>query len=348
MPDPRKSGFLLIGLTQSAPTVKSGLSSPLVTGETILRALDGLYGRQLLPEEVTRVTLPTVGLGYPAGKDPQCRSPSSHRSGGTMTDLPKEARGDWARGHRVAVVTGGARGIGEAVVRRLSETMGLTTMIADRDEAAADALACDLAENGARVHAMQLDVSSAESVDDFYAKLSEGFGRCDVLVNNAGIASFASFAEVSLDDWNAHLSVNLTGALLMAQRAVPLMEQAHWGRIVNVTSISGIRASVGRAAYGTSKGALCALTRQMAVELVSSGITVNAVAPGPVDTAMAQRLHSDGMRESYNSLVPMGRYATPSEVAAPIAFLCSDDASYITGQILSVDGGYMAAGLLRY
>jgi 3-oxoacyl-[acyl-carrier protein] reductase len=265
-----------------------------------------------------------------------------------MTNVKRAIVGMEATNDRVAVVTGGAHGIGEAVVRRFAGGMGLTTIIGDLDEVAANGLAIELVRQGSRAHAMKLDVGSSESISEFFAKLSAEFGRCDVLVNNAGIARIAPFAEVTLEDWNAHLAVNVTGALLMSQKAVPFMIRANWGRIVKVTSISGIRASVGRTAYGTSKGALSALTRQMAVEFATSCITVNAVAPGPVETAMAQELHSTEMRELYNSMVPMARYVTPSEVAGAIAFLCSDDATYVTGHTLLVDGGYVAGGLLRY
>jgi len=265
-----------------------------------------------------------------------------------MTISHNKETGSALTSDRVAVVTGGAHGIGEAVVRRLAEAMNFTTIIADVDQVAAHALAKELIAKGARAFPMQLDVGSADSIREFFDILNTEFERCDILVNNAGIAKIVPFAEVTLEDWNAHLKVNVTGPLLMAQRAVPLMIRAHWGRIVNVTSISGIRASVGRTAYGTSKGALSALTRQMAVELASSCITVNAVAPGPVETAMAREAHTVEVRELYNSMVPLGRYVTPDEVAGAIAFLCSDDATYITGHTLLVDGGYVASGLLRF
>ena len=175
--------------------------------------------------------------------------------------------------------------------------------------------------------------------------MSKRFGRLDALVNNAGVASFKPMLETTLEEWSHVLSVNLTGPFLMAQEAAPLMREAGGGAIVNVTSISGVRASTLRVAYGTSKAALAHLTKQQAVELASLGIRVNAVAPGPVDTAMAKAVHSPAIRKDYHDTIPLNRYGLEEELAEAIVFLCSDRASYITGQILAVDGGFQAAGI---
>jgi NAD(P)-dependent dehydrogenase (short-subunit alcohol dehydrogenase family) len=192
-----------------------------------------------------------------------------------------------------------------------------------------------------------VDVSAAESVAALFEWLTDDLGRCDVLVNNAGIATTAPVSELPLERWNSTMAVNVTGALLMAQHAIPLMKQGGWGRIVNISSISGVRASAGRIAYGTSKAAIIGLTRQLAIELAPDNITVNSVAPGPVDTATARALHTELTRQSYVRMIPMRRYGRPEEIAAAVSFLCSEDASYITGHTIPVDGGYLAAGVIE-
>jgi NAD(P)-dependent dehydrogenase (short-subunit alcohol dehydrogenase family) len=176
------------------------------------------------------------------------------------------------------------------------------------------------------------------------AAIERRFGRLDALVNNAGIAVFAPLMETSDADWKRVLEVNLTGAFLCTRAAVPLMRR-YGGAIVNITSISAVRASTLRSAYGTSKAGLAYLTKQLAVELASLGIRVNGVAPGPVDTAMAKVVHTPEIRADYHDAIPLNRYGLEEELAEAVFFLCSDRASYITGQILAVDGGFDAAGI---
>lgn len=241
---------------------------------------------------------------------------------------------------RVAVVTGGAMGIGAEVCQRLAAT-GMTVIIADRDEAAARATAATL--QGAE--ALAMDVSDAGSVENAFAEVERRHGRCDVLVNSAGIAKVYPFLEFPLDNFAATMAVNVTGTLLCCQRAARLMVARKWGRIVNIASVAGMRAvGTGRTAYGTSKGAVIALTRQMAVELAEHGVTANAVAPGPVDTPMTRVLHTEQFRREYEKAIPMNRYATVGEIAAAVMYLVSEDAGFVTGVTLPVDGGFLASG----
>ena len=165
------------------------------------------------------------------------------------------------------------------------------------------------------------------------------------MINNAGVAVFEPLMETSEADWSRVLAVNLTGPFLCTKAAVPLMRHHGGGAIVNITSISGLRASTLRSAYGTSKAGLAHLTKQLAVELAELGIRVNGVAPGPVDTAMAKAVHSAEIRADYHDAIPLNRYGLEEELAEAVYFLCSDRASYITGQILAVDGGFDAAGI---
>jgi 3-oxoacyl-[acyl-carrier protein] reductase len=249
-------------------------------------------------------------------------------------------------GSGVAVVTGGAVGLGAAIARRLSAD-GFQVVIADLKSEGAEELAKDICARGGRARGHQVDVSAADSVSALFEWIEGDLGRCDALVNNAGVASTSPMIELPFEHWSSTFAVNVSGPLLMAQRAVRLMQQRGQGRIVNIASISGVRASAGRAAYGTSKAAVIGLTRQMAIEFATDGITVNAVAPGPVDTPMSRDVHTDVTRESYYRAIPMRRYGRPEEIASAVSFLCSDDASYITGHTIPVDGGYLAAGVLE-
>lgn len=242
---------------------------------------------------------------------------------------------------RVALVTGGGRGIGLATARRFLEE-GWEVAILDVEQ---DVLAAGGASLPSPTLAVLCDVSDPAAVSDALARVIARFGRLDALVNNAGIAIFKPLLETTLEEWNRVLAVNLTGPFLMTQAAAPLMAANGGGAVVNIASISGLRASTLRVAYGTSKAALMHLTRQQAVELASLGIRVNAVAPGPVETAMAKAVHTPEIRADYHAAMPLNRYGLESELADAIFYLCSPRASYITGQILSVDGGFEATGI---
>jgi len=245
---------------------------------------------------------------------------------------------------RVAFVTGGAMGIGADVSHRLAAA-GMTVIVADRDTGAAEKTAAELRAQGLRAEAQAIDVGDAESVARAFAELEQRHGRCDVLVNSAGVARVFPFLEFPLDNFVTTMNVNVTGTLLCSQHAARLMVRHKWGRIVNVASVAGMRAvGTGRTAYGTSKGAVIALTRQMAVELAEHGVTANAVAPGPVDTPMTRELHTDRFREEYCKAIPMNRYGTTGEIAAAVMYLVSEDAAYTSGVTLPVDGGFLASG----
>jgi NAD(P)-dependent dehydrogenase (short-subunit alcohol dehydrogenase family) len=244
---------------------------------------------------------------------------------------------------KVALVTGAARGIGLAVAKRfLADGWRVALLDIEREllQGAVAALAAP-----EHTLALACDVSDAGAVTGAIEAASRRFGTLDALVNNAGVAVFAPLLETSDADWNRVLAVNLTGPFLCTKAAAPLMREHGGGAIVNITSISAVRASTLRSAYGTSKAGLAHLTKQLAVELASLGIRVNGVAPGPVETAMAKAVHTPEIRADYHDAIPLNRYGLEEELAEAVFFLCSDRASYITGQILAVDGGFDAAGI---
>jgi NAD(P)-dependent dehydrogenase (short-subunit alcohol dehydrogenase family) len=244
---------------------------------------------------------------------------------------------------KVALVTGAARGIGLATARRfLAEGYRVALLDIDGDNLKHAVAA--LAKPDITM-ALECDVSDPARVQRAFDDLIKTFGRLDALVNNAGIAIFKPILDVTYEDWSRVIAVNLTGPFLCTQAAAPLMRDAGGGAIVNITSISGLRASTLRTAYGTSKAGLAHLTKQQAVELASLNIRVNAVAPGPVDTAMAKAVHTPEIRADYHDHMPLNRYGLEEELAETIFFLCSPRASYITGQVIAVDGGFDSTGI---
>lgn len=243
----------------------------------------------------------------------------------------------------VAVVTGGARGIGLAMGRWFLEN-GYRVVLVDID---ADTLtqAAGALDRPRHVLAVHCDVSDPKQVQAAVDRVGSVFGRIDALVNNAGVAVFKPLAETTFEEWRYVMATNLDGAFLCTQACAPVMQKTGGGSIVNIASISGLRASTLRSAYGTSKAALIHLTKQQAVELGNVGIRVNAIAPGPVETEMARLVHSAAIRRDYHDAIPLNRYGTTEEIASVAGFLCSEAASYVNGQVLAVDGGFDAAGV---
>ena len=243
----------------------------------------------------------------------------------------------------VAVITGGARGIGLAIARWFLDA-GQRVALLDIDEATLKRTERELGFAD-RVLAIHCDVSKPAEVDSSVRQIERRFGRIDTLVNNAGVAVFKPILDTSFEEWRHVLSTNLDGVFICTQACAPVMLRSGGGAVVNIASISGLRASTLRVAYGTSKAAIIALTKQQAVELGDVGIRVNAIAPGPVETAMAEQVHSVAIRADYHDVIPLNRYGTPEEMAAVVGFLCSPAASYINGQVLGVDGGFEATGV---
>jgi meso-butanediol dehydrogenase / (S,S)-butanediol dehydrogenase / diacetyl reductase len=244
---------------------------------------------------------------------------------------------------KVAVVTGAARGIGLAIARKFLAEGWCVTLI-DIDAPTLAKTAERLADPE-HVLAFEGDVAEPAQIADAVARVVGRFGRIDALVNNAGVAVFKPLLETTYEEWSRVLAVNLSGPFICTQACAPVMLRNGGGSVVNIGSISGLRASTLRVAYGTSKAGLAHLTRQQAAELGNAGIRVNAVAPGPVDTAMAQQVHTPDIRAGYHDAIPLNRYGSEEEIAEAVWFLCSDAASYVNGQTLAVDGGFDATGI---
>lgn len=248
----------------------------------------------------------------------------------------------------VAFVTGAARGIGLAIARWFFH-QGYRVAVIDNDAptltATETTLRQELGERADHLLVIHGDVSDTAQVTAAVQRIDLDFGRLDALVNNAGVATFKPIGDTSFDEWRWVMATNLDGPFLCVQACAPLMLKNGGGAVVNIASISGLRASTLRVAYGTSKAALIHLTKQQAVEYGNAGIRVNAIAPGPVETEMAKKVHTPAIRADYHDTIPLARYGSMEEIANAVGFLCSPEASYINGQVLAVDGGFDAAGV---
>ena len=239
---------------------------------------------------------------------------------------------------RVALVTGGSRGIGAAICRRLaSEGATVAVNFAGRADAAAEVVA-SIVDAGGRASAFQADVSEPAACDALIAAVLEAYGRLDVLVNNAGITRAGLLVRMSDADWDAVISTNLSGAFYMTRAAGKVMMKARSGSIVNISSVVGLGGNAGQVNYAAAKAGLLGLTKSVARELASRGVRANAVAPGFIATDMTDAL-PEAARDAVAGQIALGRFGTPEDVAACVAFLASDDASYLTGQTIAVDGG---------
>jgi 3-oxoacyl-[acyl-carrier protein] reductase len=239
---------------------------------------------------------------------------------------------------KVALVTGASRGIGRAIAQRLAES-GATVILGARDAGRLAECVREIEARGGRAEAASLDVGEKPSVEAVMGGLLAKHGRLDVLVNNAGITRDNLLLRMKAEEWNEVLATNLTGSFLCTQLALKPMLRQKSGRIVNVTSVVGLTGNAGQANYAASKAGLVGFTKSVAREVASRGITVNAVAPGFIETDMTAAM-TEKAREAVLSAIPLGRVGEARDVAAAVAFLASDDAAYVTGQVLAVDGGF--------
>lgn len=240
---------------------------------------------------------------------------------------------------KLALVTGAARGIGLATAKLFLE-QGYQVAMVDRDGEALTEASATLDDAAPFI----FDISIPDQVDAMVAAVLKTFGRIDAVVNNAGVADFGPIEETDFARWRRVMDTNLDGVFLVSQATFPALKETK-GSIVNIASISGLRASTLRVAYGTSKAAVIHLTKQQAAEFGEFGVRVNCVCPGPVRTKLAMAVHTQDIIAAYHDAIPLNRYGTEQELADVITFLCSDRASYVTGQVVSVDGGFESTGI---
>jgi len=238
---------------------------------------------------------------------------------------------------KVALVTGGAQGIGKAIALALARE-GADIIVSDIVVETAEKTAAEIAVLGVRAKALKMNVADPAEVDAKVKEAQNEFGKIDILVNNAGITKDTLLIRMKPEDFDAVIAVNLKGTYNCTKAVAPIMMKSRWGRIVNIASIVGQIGNVGQANYSASKAGVIGLTKTSARELAARNINVNAVAPGYIDTEMTKKLPDD-VKAKMQEQIPLGRLGTPEDVAAAVLFLVSDDSSYITGQVIGVNGG---------
>lgn len=239
--------------------------------------------------------------------------------------------------NRVAFVTGASRGIGRACAIALSQA-GARVVLAARDRQKLEETAGEIRNNGGQVFVVEIDLSSADSIRAAFATSSSEFGATEILINNAAVTRDGLAVRMKREDWDSVLQTNLSGTFFCIQQVLPAMMKTRWGRIVNITSVVGEMGNAGQSNYSASKAGLIGLTKSLAQEMGSRGITVNAVSPGFVETDMTASMGAD-VKEKLMANIAVRRMGQPTDVAAAVKFLASDEASYITGHVLSVNGG---------
>ncbi|MGQ9535129.1 MAG: 3-oxoacyl-[acyl-carrier-protein] reductase [bacterium] len=235
---------------------------------------------------------------------------------------------------KIALITGGASGIGAAIAKKFIEN-GAAVIIVDIDQELGNATAKQLGE---KAFFYYMNIADEQSVNDTINQILNTFAKIDILVNNAGITNDKLLIRMTKEDWERVININLTGTFLVTRAVVKNMMKQHYGRIVNIASVIGMMGNAGQANYAASKAGIIGFTKSCAKELASRYITVNAIAPGFIETKMTEKL-PDEVKQMYFKLIPMGRFGKPEDVANLALFLCSDQADYITGQVIAIDGG---------
>jgi 3-oxoacyl-[acyl-carrier protein] reductase len=237
---------------------------------------------------------------------------------------------------KVVLVTGAGRGIGKSIALKLGEDGAKVFIVASSDEIF---ITKDyLNSKGIDAEAFKVDIRDGKMVEDMFNKIYEKSGRIDIVVNNAGITRDTLMLRMSEQDWDDVLDINLKGAFICCKNASKFMMKQRSGKIINITSVVGVMGNAGQVNYSASKAGMIGLTKSIAKELASRGITCNAVAPGFIESNMTDKI-SDSVKETYLNSIPLKRFGTPEEVATVVAFLASEDSNYITGQIIHIDGG---------